>query len=97
MLFTVYESSGNSLRKNYVKKMNIKVNYKTNAAGDTIQIDSTYHTIGYGPGNSSATLGYSTYQLNKSKNILTIFHGKQMNEYEIIFLFSKILMMRKID
>lgn len=94
---TIYESNGNSLRKDYVKKMNIEITYKTNTIGDTIGVDSTYNVIHYSPGSSSATLRYSTYQLNKSKNRLTIFYGKERNEYKILFLSSKLLLMRKIE
>ena len=93
----IYESNGNSLRKDYVKKMSTKVTYKTNATGDTIQIDSTYSTIGYRHGGSSATLEDFTYELNKSKNKLTIFYSKERLEYEILFLSSKMLLMRKIN
>jgi hypothetical protein len=93
----IYKSSGYMLRKDYVRETHIEVTYKTNAAGDTLQIDSTYSTIGYRPGSSSATLGYFKYELNKSKNKLTIFYGKQREEYQVLFLSSKMLMMRKID
>lgn len=93
----VYEAGGNSLRKDYVPEVWIEVKYKTNAEGDTIGIDSTYNMMRFAPGLSGCTLGDFKYQLNKSKNTVTIYYFKERREYEIIFLSSKMLLMRKIN
>lgn len=93
---TVYESSGSAPRKDYVPESHTKVFYKRNAAGDTIGVDSIHSTINFGPELSGCTFTYSWYKLDKSKNRLSIVKSNGNDEYEILFLSSKMLMMRKI-
>ncbi|WP_018344674.1 hypothetical protein [Cytophaga aurantiaca] len=93
----VYTSSGSAPREDYVGEKTIKVFYKINSVGDTVGVDSMYYKIQRGPALSGCTLSYSMYELDKSKNRLIVFKVKGKDEYEILFLSSKMLVMRKIQ
>lgn len=92
----VYTSSGSAPRKDYVGKMHKEAFYKMNVDGDTIGMDSIHYKIQFGPALSGCTILYSMYELNKSKNRLTVFKDKGNDEYEILFLSSKMLLLLKM-
>ena len=93
----VYMSSGNAPREGYVGETSMEVFYKTNAVGDTVGVDSMYYKINPGIRISGCSIIDINYQLNKSKNIWKLFYGKEVEEYEILFLSSKMMLMRKVN
>ncbi|WP_018344675.1 hypothetical protein [Cytophaga aurantiaca] len=97
----VVEGSGNGLRGDEVPERKWKITFKYYAIGDTIGRDSTYEKIEPAHSNfrgeAKTILGHGKYQLNKSKNTLTIIYDEKTNQYEILFLSSKMMLLRKIN
>lgn len=95
----VYESSSVGLRSDEVPEVKSKITFKYYALGDTIGVDSTYEKIypGKSGGYGRSVFGYGRYQLNKKENTLTIIYDENVNEYKILFLSSKMFVIRKIN